>query len=73
MTLAPAHILGLQSGTLAEGAAADITIIDLDASVTVRSSEFKSLGRNTPFEGFELTGKAVATIVAGEFVSGELP
>jgi dihydroorotase len=72
MTAAPARVLGLQSGALAEGAPADITIIDPDANVTVHSSEFKSLGRNTPFEGFELTGKAVATIVAGEFVSGAL-
>ena len=40
--------------------------------MTVRSSEFKSMGRNTPFEGFELTGKAVATIVAGKVVHAEL-
>ncbi|MGC8863116.1 MAG: dihydroorotase [Armatimonadota bacterium] len=72
MTTAPAHVLGLDCGTLKEGAPADITVIDPDASVTVRSSEFKSLGRNTPFEGFELTGRVVATIVGGEIVSGEL-
>ena len=81
LTVAPAAILSLSSvlsqskgaaGTLAEGAPADITIIDPDAQVTVRSSEFRSLGSNTPFEGFELTGKAVATIVSGEFASGAL-
>jgi dihydroorotase len=72
MTVAPAKILGIPAGTLAEGSPADITILDPEASVIVRSSDFKSLGRNTPFEGFELTGKVVATIVAGETKSGSL-
>ncbi len=72
MTIAPARILGLESGTLADGAVADVTVIDPEAKVTVRASEFKSMGRNTPFEGFELTGKAVATIVAGRVVSESL-
>lgn len=69
MTAAPARILGLNSGTLADGAVADVTVIDPEAKVTVRASEFKSMGRNTPFEGFELTGKSVATIVAGKVAS----
>lgn len=72
MTIEPAKILGIDAGTLAEGAFADITILDTEASVVVRSSEFKSMGRNTPYEGSELTGKAAATIVAGEIVSGAL-
>ncbi len=46
-----------------------MTVIDPEADVTVRAAEFKSMGRNTPFEGFELTGKAVATVVAGKVVS----
>ena len=69
MTVAPARILGLEAGTLADGAVADVTVIDPEAKVTVRAAEFKSMGRNTPFEGFELTGKAVATVVAGKVVS----
>jgi len=72
MTVAPAGILGLQAGTLAEGAVADVTVIDPEAAVTVRASEFKSMGRNTPFEGFELTGRAVATVVGGKVASGSL-
>lgn len=74
LTVAPARVLSLSkgAGTLAEGGPADITILDPNASVTVRSSEFKSLGRNTPFEGFELTGKPVATIVGGEIRAGSL-
>lgn len=74
MTSAPASVLSLSkgAGTLAEGARADITILDPDANVIVRSSEFKSMGRNTPFEGFELTGKAVTAIVGGEIRCGAL-
>lgn len=70
MTIEPAHILGLSAGTLAEGAPADITILDPNAKVVVRSSEFKSMGKNTPFEGFELTGRAAATMVGGQIVHG---
>jgi dihydroorotase len=68
MTVAPAQSLGIDAGTLKEGSVADITIIDPDAKVTVRSCEFKSKGKNTPFEGMALVGKAVATIVGGEIV-----
>ena len=74
MTKAPSSILSSSkdrcgAGTLAEGAIADVTVIDPDAKVTVKSAEFKSMARNTPFEGLELTGKAVKTIVAGRVVN----
>lgn len=74
MTTAPAGILSLSkdAAALAEGARADVTILNPDAQVVVNSSEFKSMGRNTPFEGFELMGKAVATIVGGEIKQGLL-
>ena len=77
MTVAPSSILSLSkdrcgAGTLAEGAIPDVTVIDPEAKVTVKAAEFKSMGRNTPFEGMELTGKAVTTIVAGKVVGGEL-
>jgi dihydroorotase len=72
MTIEPARVLGIAAGTLAEGAVADVTVIDAEARFTVRSAEFKSKARNTPFEGFELTGKAAATIVRGEIVHGAL-
>jgi len=73
MTVAPAKILGLPLGTLREGAPADLTVLDLDAPVTVRSAEFQSKGRNTPFEGWELKGNVAATIVGGRLVYGNLP
>ncbi|MEN6357375.1 MAG: dihydroorotase [Armatimonadota bacterium] len=68
MTIAPANALGIDSGTLKEGAIADITIIDPETKVTVKASEFKSKSRNTPFDGMKLTGKAVVTIVGGKVI-----
>jgi dihydroorotase len=53
-------------GTLAKGAYADMTIFDPKAKWTFNVDKSCSLSRNTPFNGWELTGKVVATILAGE-------
>ena len=66
MSLNPAKILGVEGGTLREGAPADITIIDPDIEHSVNPRQFLSKGKNTPFEGWRLTGAAWATIVGGE-------
>jgi dihydroorotase len=68
MTVAPARILGLPLGTLGPGAAADITVADPTRRWTVQAARFHSKGRNTPFEGMELQGQAMATIVGGRIV-----
>ncbi|MBN1395124.1 MAG: dihydroorotase [Pirellulales bacterium] len=65
MSLNPARILGLDKGTLRVGAAADVTIIDPSARWTVDPREFRSKSANTPFAGWELTGRADAVIVGG--------
>jgi dihydroorotase len=65
MTANPARILRLARGTLAEGADADVTIIDPDAQWTIRAEQFASRSRNCPFDGWEVRGRAVATIVGG--------
>jgi dihydroorotase len=65
MSLGPAQILGLDKGTLAIGADADITIIDPKCRWTVDPQDFRSKSRNTAFAGTELIGRAVATIVGG--------
>lgn len=66
MSLAPAQILGVPKGTLCLGADADITIIDPKAQWTVDPSTFRSKSVNTPFAGWELTGRADVVIVGGK-------
>ena len=68
MSTAPARIFRLAAGTLAEGASADLTVIDPEKKWKVNATEFHSKGRNCPFDGWELQGKAVMTIVSGRLV-----
>jgi dihydroorotase len=64
----PARLLGVPGGTLAEGGPADLTVIAPDATVTVRASAFRSRSKNTPFDGWTLTGAPAATLVGGRVV-----
>ena len=68
LSAAPARILGLPGGTLAEGGPADITVIAPAAAVTVRAAALRSKSKNTPFDGWALKGAAAATIVGGRVV-----
>lgn len=68
MTLAPARILGVNRGTLAPGADADLTLIDPDATWICDPREFASKARATPFEGWKMRGRAVMTLVGGRIV-----
>lgn len=69
LSLGPARILGQPLGTLGAGSAADITLIDLGKRVVVDPKTFRSKSRNTPFGGWELTGAAVGTFVAGRRIT----
>jgi len=68
LTIGPARILRLDRGTLRPGAVADVTVLDLERTTTVRPEQFQSKGRNTPFGGWELRGAPVLTIVGGRVV-----
>lgn len=72
MTIGPAKVLGLELGTLKIGVPADITVIDINKEWTVDKDKFFSKGRNTPFHGFKLKGKAVMTIVDGKVTYSEI-
>jgi dihydroorotase len=61
----PARILGVNRGTLRPGAVADVTLIDPELSWRVDAAAFRSKSVNSPFDGWTLRGRAVATIVAG--------
>jgi dihydroorotase len=66
MSANPARLLGLAGkGRIAIGADADLTILDLDLRTTVDKNLFESKGRNTPFDGWTLTGGVAMTIVGG--------
>ena len=67
-TTEPARLLRLDRGTLSVGAPADVTLIDPGLEWTVDKEQSFSRSRNTPFHGWELKGRAVRTIVAGETV-----
>jgi dihydroorotase len=66
MTVAGAKIIKSDRGTLREGAAADVTIIDPGMNWTVDMNTFRGKSRNCPFHGWNVSGRAVATIVGGE-------
>lgn len=68
MSVQPARAFGLPGGTLAVGSPADVTVLDLEAEWTVDPEAFVSLSSNMPFAGWELTGRAVTTIVDGRVV-----
>lgn len=64
----PANIFGLDAGSLAPGARADIVLIDPDEPWLATKDTFVSRSKNTPFEDARFTGRAVSTYVAGKRV-----
>ncbi len=64
----PARAFRLPGGTLAKESPADVTVLDLEATWTVDPARFLSRSRNTPFTEWELTGRAVMTVVGGRVV-----
>jgi dihydroorotase len=65
LSAGPARVLSLPGGSLAPGAPADLTLLDLERRVKVDPARFESKGRSTPFAGWTLRGAPVLTIVAG--------
>ncbi len=70
MSCGPARAFRLPGGTLAEGSPADVTVFDPNEKWTVDAKAFRSKSRNTPFGGWELTGRPKLTIVSGRVVFG---
>jgi len=68
LSVNPARILHVPGGSLSEGAPADLTILAPDLAVTVSTSRMRSKSKNTPFDGWQLRGGVVATIVGGRTV-----
>ncbi len=74
LTISPARIFGLDAlgvGQLKVGVKADLTLIDFERKWKVDVNRFYSKGRNSPFNGWDLQGKAILTIVGGRIVAKE--
>jgi dihydroorotase len=71
-TIGPARLLGLKKGRLRPGDDADLTVLDPDREWVFDKNESASKSSNSPFYGWRLKGKAMATIVGGEIVWNEL-
>ena len=67
-TINPARILGLGKGSISEDAKADIMIFDANEEYKVCVDEFKSKAKNSPYDGYQLFGKVLYTIVGGDIV-----
>lgn len=68
MSYNPAKILGIDKGTLLPGKTADITIINPSKEYVIDSSKFVSMGKNQPFDGRNVKGEVMYTIVSGEVI-----
>jgi dihydroorotase len=76
LSLNPARVLigdgraGLdpEMGTLKVGAPGDVTVLAPERRLTVERERLESKSKNTPFDGWELTGAPVGTIAAGRLV-----
>ncbi|MFN8572775.1 MAG: dihydroorotase [Gemmatimonadaceae bacterium] len=68
MSCTPARVFHLPGGTLRKGSVADVTVFDPSSTWTVDPSTFLSKGRNSPYRGAQLKGRATCTIVGGRVV-----
>ena len=68
-TAGPARVFDLRGrGSLDRGSFADVTIFDPKKRWTFEAAKSRSKSRNTPFDGWQLSGKVVATILGGQIV-----
>ncbi len=68
LTYLPSEIVNIDRGTLKDNAPADIVVFDLNEEYKVNPYLFKSKGKNTPFDGWELKGVIYNTVVSGDIV-----
>jgi dihydroorotase len=68
VTTKPARLLGLDAGTLAAGAPADLVLADIGTPVRIDADQLISKSKNSPFDGRSLQGKVLMTLVDGRIV-----
>ncbi len=65
LSINPKKRFGIKGGT-DEGQQADFCVVDLDTEYEIRSEDFYSMGKATPFEGMKVKGKILHTYIKGE-------
>jgi dihydroorotase len=68
ITCDPAEILGIDGGSLSVGSRADICIFDPDEAWRVSPEALRSQGKNSPYLGYEMSGRVRMTLVGGRIV-----
>ncbi len=68
ITCDPAAILGIEAGLLSVGSPADVCVFDPDETWRVTPDALRSQGKNTPFMGYEVSGRVRMTLVGGRIV-----
>ncbi len=68
MSRNPRRLFGLGGGDLQTGDVADFTVLDLDECYKVDPAQFRSMGKATPFKGWQAQGAACMTVVGGRHV-----
>ena len=71
VTAGPAQLLRLKAGGIAPGLRADLCLVDPHAAWTLDERHMLSRGKNTPFAGWDFSGKITHTWVAGRLVYGQ--
>lgn len=72
MSKNPANIMGVKKGQVEIGYDGDLVLVDIDKEYEISSQDFKSKGKNTPFNGMKVYGKVIKTIKSGNVVFDEV-
>lgn len=68
MTVGPSKVMSLPSGSLLKGSSADLVFIDLEKEWIIKSADFESKGKSTPFDNWAVKGKVETVMLDGKFI-----
>jgi len=72
LTWGPARTFKIHGGTMPEGSVADVVVIDPETEWVVTAEDILSKGKNTPFLGKKMRGRAVLTLAGGAVLCDRL-
>lgn len=68
MTVGPSKVMSLPCGSLLKGSSADLVFIDLEKEWIIKSADFESKGKSTPFDNWAVKGKVETVMLDGKFI-----